>query len=124
MTFEGFSVSPDRPGVEMMRLPGRGVEVIGDREGLLGLGAIESVFSGFDCGSNKSTAPRPVLRSSRVFDRGICLVFGLLRLIADLGLDKKSSAMSAGSGETALELALILVRLAGCDGKVEGNCIC
>lgn len=116
-------MSPRRPGAEPKRLPERGVGVIGDRDGLLGLGAIESVFSGFDCGSNKSTAPRPVLRDSRVFDRGICLVLGLLRVIADLGLDKKSSAMSAGSEGTALELALILVRLAGGDGKVEGNCI-
>jgi hypothetical protein len=108
--------------VELKRLPGRGGGVIGGSNWLLGLGAIGLTFSGFDRGSNKSTASKLLLRDSRLFDRGICLIFGFLRVIADLGLDKKSAAVSIASGGFAGEVALILVRLAGCGGNVEGNC--
>jgi len=53
-------------------------------------------------------------------DWGVWLFAGFLRLIADLGLDKKSGVFNS-SGGVAPELALFLLRLVGCGGKVEGT---
>lgn len=88
---------------------------------MLGLLAVELALSRFDLGkSNKSTAARPFLRGWRVFDCGILLVLGFLGLIADLGSDKKSSALN-WAGEGAGELALTLVLRLGLAGNAAGS---
>lgn len=100
---------------------GRGAGEVGVGRSVLGLLAGELALSRFDPGkSNKSTAARPFLRGWRVFDCGILLVLGFLGLIADLGSDKKSSALN-WAGEGAGELALTLVLRLGLAGNAAGS---
>jgi hypothetical protein len=92
---------------------------VGVESSLVGLLAIELTFSRFGFGkSNKSTAARLFLPGWRLFDGGILLILGFLGLMADLGSDKKSCAVTSSEGSG--ELALILLLRPCCGAKVGG----